>query len=39
MQEVLSATLSYCVLGNFHMFTDTSVQNVLLVFFVYTLVP
>jgi len=31
---VLSATLSclYCVLGDFHMSTDTLVQNVLLVF-------
>jgi len=34
MQLVLSATLSrlYCVLRYFHMFTDTLVQNVLLVF-------
>jgi len=34
IQLFLSATLSrlYCVLGDFHMSTDTLVQNVLLVF-------
>jgi len=34
MQVVLNATISrlYCVLGDFHMSTDTLLQNFLLVF-------
>jgi len=34
MKVVRSVTLSrlYCMLGDFHMFTDTLVKNVLLIF-------